>query len=96
MTYYCLSDSESLARHIAKEREKARKLKKTQWWLDLLNKGICTYCQKQFTSKELTMDHIVPLARSGLSTKNNIAVSCKSCNEAKKLNTPVDLYLNEK
>ena len=30
------------------------------------------------------MDHIVPLARGGRSTKDNLATSCKECNTKKK------------
>ena len=31
-------------------------------------------------SGELTMDHIVPLARKGKSTKGNVVPSCRLCN----------------
>ena len=79
---------------LKKEREKAQKLKKTQWWLDQLNRGICHYCEKKFTSKELTMDHVVPLARGGTSTKGNIVSSCKACNQNKKLKTPAEEILD--
>jgi 5-methylcytosine-specific restriction endonuclease McrA len=41
------------------------------------------------------MDHIVPLARGGKSTKGNIVPSCKSCNVNKKLDTPVEQLLKE-
>ncbi|MGE4232840.1 MAG: HNH endonuclease [Bacteriovoracia bacterium] len=81
---------------IAKEREKARKLRKTQWWLDKLNQGVCHYCGKKFKTGELTMDHIVPLARGGKSTKNNIVCSCKTCNNEKKLDTPVEQLFKKK
>ena len=30
--------------HIARERKKARELKKSAWWNALLQKGICHYC----------------------------------------------------
>ncbi len=82
-------------KHVAKEREKARELKKTTWWLTKLNQGICHYCEKKFKRTELTMDHIVPLARGGKSTKGNIVPSCKSCNVNKKLDTPVEQLLKE-
>ena len=63
--YYILDPENAESKRIKKEREKARKLKKTQWWLDQLNRGICYYCQTQFRKQDLTMDHIVPLARGG-------------------------------
>lgn len=82
-------------KHIAKEREKARKLKKSQWWLDRLNQGLCHYCGKKFPPDELTMDHIVPVARGGTSTPGNIVPSCKPCNASKRLTTPVEELLKK-
>ena len=76
--------------HIKKERKKAQDLKKTSWWLTKLNQGICHYCEKKFKRDELTMDHVVPLARGGTSTKGNIVAACKSCNLNKKLETPAE------
>jgi 5-methylcytosine-specific restriction endonuclease McrA len=83
------------SKHIAKEREKARKLKKSQWWLDKLNQGICHYCGGKFTPSQLTMDHIVPVARGGTSTQGNIVPACKSCNASKKLETPAEMLLKK-
>jgi len=34
--------------------------------------------------QDITMDHLVPLSRGGLSTKDNLVPSCKSCNNKKK------------
>ena len=80
---------------IAKEKLKARALRKSQWWKNKIAKGICYYCKERFSPKELTMDHIVPLSRGGRSTKNNIVPCCKSCNNKKKNLTPVDIILND-
>ena len=46
-------------------------------------------------AKELTMDHIVPLARGGKSTKGNVVPACKACNNAKQHLLPMewDQYL---
>lgn len=41
------------------------------------------------------MDHVVPLARGGTSTKNNLVPACKECNAKKKLRTPVEEILNQ-
>ena len=30
------------------------------------------------------MDHVVPIGRGGKSTKGNVVISCKDCNNAKK------------
>ena len=81
---------------INKEKEKGKKLRKTQWWLNQVNDGVCHFCQGQFDRKELTMDHLVPLSRGGKSNKGNVVVCCKECNTRKKYHTPVDLILKEK
>jgi len=83
-------------KHISDERIKARKLKKTRWWLDQINLGLCLYCQKTFNAEELTMDHKVPVARGGKSVKSNVVVACKTCNTNKKAKTPVELVLEKK
>ncbi len=81
--------------HTKRERDKARALRKTQWWLNLLNSGICHYCEEKFDKKELTMDHILPLCRGGKSTKGNIVPCCKECNSEKSYLTPVEIILND-
>jgi 5-methylcytosine-specific restriction endonuclease McrA len=91
--YYSLDQDHSDPKRIKKERDKARKLKKSQWWLDQLNRGICHYCEKKFLRAQLTMDHVVPLARGGTSTPGNIVPACADCNRNKKLHTPVDQIL---
>lgn len=80
--------------HIKRERIKAQKLKKSQWWKNEVGKGICYYCKGLFAPKDLTMDHIVPLSRGGKSTKGNVVPCCKSCNNKKKYLTPVDIHIN--
>lgn len=93
--YYMLDPAHTDPKRVRKEREKAQKLKKSQWWLDQLNRGICHYCEKKFSPRELTMDHIVPIARGGESNKGNLAPSCRACNQAKRLDTPVDEILRQ-
>jgi len=75
---------------VKKEREKARALRKKQWWLGLVSKGECYYCGEKFPAEELTMDHIVPLIRGGKSTKGNIVCACKECNNKKKHMLPLE------
>jgi len=83
-------------KHIARERAKAKELRKSQWWQNRLNEGICHYCGKKFPRDELTMDHIVPVARGGKSTKGNVVPCCKQCNNDKKYLTPVEMLLRKK
>jgi hypothetical protein len=37
----------------------------------------------------------VPVARGGTSTKGNVVPSCRPCNQAKKLTTPVEEALKK-
>ncbi len=78
-----VSDSE-----IKREKQKARDLRKTQWWKRKCAGGKCYYCGREFRPKELTMDHIVPIIRGGRSTRNNVVPSCKECNNRKKHSLP--------
>ncbi|MDX9785739.1 MAG: HNH endonuclease [Desulfobacterales bacterium] len=75
---------------IRAERQKARELRQSQWWKRKLAKGECHYCKKPTPPKELTMDHLVPLARGGRSTKGNVVPCCKECNTQKKQLLPTE------
>ena len=75
---------------IRREKDKARKLRKSRWWQQRLAIGICYYCGGLFKPKDLTMDHIVPLARGGRSTKENLVACCKDCNNKKKTLLPIE------
>ncbi len=75
---------------IRRERDKARQLRKTNWWRNKLSLGHCYYCSEVFPPKELTMDHITPLARGGQSTKGNIVAACKVCNTKKRSLMPLE------
>jgi 5-methylcytosine-specific restriction endonuclease McrA len=93
--YYSLDKANTDPKRIKLEREKARKLRKTSWWNEKIQKGICHYCEQKFKPTDLTMDHLVPLARGGQSVKNNLVPACKECNAKKKLHTPVDLLFQQ-
>ena len=75
---------------LKREREKARELRASQWWKRAIAAGKCHYCGKAFKPAQLTLDHVVPLARGGSSTKDNCVPACKSCNTEKGLATPLD------
>ena len=82
-------------KHMAREKQKARDLRQSQWWRHKIAQGLCIYCQRTFAPAELTMDHIVPLARGGRSTKGNVVPCCKACNNQKKHWTPAELLLQQ-
>ncbi len=73
---------------LKKERNKARQLRSSQWWKRKRSDGICHYCKNTFEPKELTMDHVIPIARGGKSEKFNLVPCCKTCNTQKKQMLP--------
>jgi hypothetical protein len=78
------------ATDLAAERRKARELRASQWWKRQCAKGRCYWCAAATPASELTMDHIVPIARGGKSTKGNVVTSCKACNSKKKQLLPME------
>jgi 5-methylcytosine-specific restriction endonuclease McrA len=77
-------------RFIKQQKEKARALRKSQWWQRRIAKGECYYCRRPVFPKDLTMDHIVPLIRGGRSTRGNVVPACKDCNNRKKYLLPIE------
>jgi 5-methylcytosine-specific restriction enzyme A len=75
---------------VLREKEKARALRKSQWWQRKLARGECYYCHRKVSPADLTMDHLVPVVRGGLSTRGNVVPACKSCNNQKKYLLPVE------
>lgn len=75
---------------IRREKEKARRLRQTAWWMRKIQKGVCHYCQNLVGREHLTMDHVVPLSRGGKSSKGNIVPACKTCNNKKKYLLPIE------
>ena len=70
--------------YIKKERAKASRLRKTQWWKKKCQNGLCRYCNKKGPPQDLTMDHRIPLSKGGKSDKENLIPCCKNCNNQKK------------
>jgi 5-methylcytosine-specific restriction endonuclease McrA len=93
--FYDLGDHDTVQRHINIERDRAKKLRKSSWWKTQIQKGLCHFCQQTVGTDNLTMDHLVPLARGGKSTRGNIVPACQACNQRKKLTTPVETVLNQ-
>ena len=79
--------------HVRREREKARELRKSDWWRALVAKGVCHYCHRNVGAENLTLDHVVPVSRGGRSTRGNCVPCCKECNNAKKSYTPAEQVL---
>ncbi len=76
---------ESVSEQVLKrERAKARDIRLSAWWRNQIGRGQCHYCQRTIHPDELTMDHKTPIARGGMSTRQNLVACCKECNNEKK------------
>jgi 5-methylcytosine-specific restriction endonuclease McrA len=49
----------------------------------LRDRNSCQYCGIVLTAGELTLDHVVPRSRGGLSTWENLVACCHECNRRK-------------
>lgn len=43
----------------------------------------CQYCKNIFSKNELTLDHVIPKSKGGLTNWENVVTSCRSCNSSK-------------
>lgn len=73
-----------------RERERARELRRSQWWKNRIATGLCHYCGEQFAPAALTLDHLLPVARGGRSTRGNCVAACKECNTRKRDMLPTE------
>ncbi len=51
-------------------------------------RGMCAYCTRKLTYRELTFDHVIPQSTGGKSSYMNVVAACSDCN-AKKANKPL-------
>jgi 5-methylcytosine-specific restriction endonuclease McrA len=51
---------------------------------------VCQYCSEKFLSSELELEHVIPRARGGLSTWENLVAACRGCNARKANRTPAE------
>ena len=49
----------------------------------LRDRNSCQYCGIVLPAGELTLDHVIPRSRGGLSTWENLVACCHSCNRRK-------------
>jgi len=75
---------------LRRERDKARGVRKSQWWRNRIAQGRCHYCGSQVPPQQLTLDHLVPLVRGGKSSRGNCVPACKECNNRKRDLLPIE------
>jgi 5-methylcytosine-specific restriction endonuclease McrA len=53
--------------------------------LNIINRDgyICYLCKRQIGKRELVLDHVIPLARGGPHSEDNLRVACRFCNARK-------------
>ena len=56
----------------------------------LRDRNTCQYCGLALGASELTLDHVLPRSRGGLSTWENLVACCHSCNRRKGNQLPVE------
>jgi 5-methylcytosine-specific restriction endonuclease McrA len=49
-------------------------------------RGRCFYCREK---RRLTLDHIIPLSKGGLHSRDNVVFACVSCNSSKGAKDPI-------
>ncbi len=54
----------------------------------------CQYCGRHFTTKELTLDHVVPRVQGGEHTWENLVCACVKCNAKKGGRTPNQAHMH--
>lgn len=57
------------------------------------DKYTCQYCGIQPGPEELTIDHIMPKSRGGLSSFENCVLACVECNKVKANRTPDEAHM---
>lgn len=54
----------------------------------------CQYCGRTFPTSELSLDHVVPRSRGGITSWENIVCACVACNVRKGGRTPHEARMN--
>lgn len=56
----------------------------------------CQYCAKHLSSREATLDHVIPRSRGGRTTWLNLVCCCGQCNRKKGGRTPREAHMKLK
>lgn len=48
----------------------------------------CQYCGERFSTKHLTLDHVIPASKQGPKNWTNVVAACRECNQRKANRTP--------
>ncbi|MGF1679518.1 MAG: HNH endonuclease [Candidatus Methylacidiphilales bacterium] len=70
------------------DRLPRKEIKLTRQNIFLRDRFQCQYCGNKFDRSDLNIDHVVPRARGGKTTWENVVCSCVKCNTKKGNRTP--------
>ena len=59
----------------------------------LRDQNTCQYCGRRVDPGELTLDHVVPRSRGGVSSWENIVLACVECNDRKANRLPSEVSM---
>lgn len=66
-----------------KKRSRARQIRFSRTGVYQRDGWRCQYCRQKFTYDQLTLDHVVPRSRGGLTDWTNVVSCCRRCNGEK-------------
>lgn len=55
---------------------------------------ICAYCGDEFSTGQLTIDHVIPKSRGGTNHWTNCVTACRTCNHLKGWRTPEEAKMH--
>lgn len=79
---------------VRKHKRKAAGTLTQKEWAEILQvfNNSCAYCG---AINNLTLDHIVPISKGGISRRNNVVVACLSCNSSKQAKDITEWYTKQ-
>lgn len=85
-------------RRKGKRRKKgyAKEAKERKWIIrTLISKtgGKCEYCGRTCNKKNMTIDHVLPVSRGGLTEIQNLRLACYPCNQEKGNGISFDVFI---
>lgn len=57
------------------------------------DRHLCAYCGMAFRERDLSRDHVIPVARGGRDTWMNLVTACRACNVRKANRTPEQAHM---
>jgi 5-methylcytosine-specific restriction endonuclease McrA len=68
-------------RHNKRAKTKTVRFSRNNIWIR--DEGKCQYCGKHVSTKEFTLDHVVPRTNGGTTIWSNVVTCCYPCNQKK-------------